>query len=267
MEILDCTFRDGGYTNNWKFDKKVVREGYRAISKSGIDIMELGFRSNKIHFDPKLYGAWRFCFEDDIREVTNGINGAKICVMSDFGKISINEFENVENSNVDMVRIAVHKNELRDCIELLGKIKNKGYQTSLQCMGYSRYTKKERQLLISTLNNVDIDYVYVADSYGSIYPFHIPSIFEPLLELDHIKVGFHPHNNIQMAFANTLEALRIGVKIIDTSIYGIGRGAGNLPTEILLSYLLKQGEKKYNVIPILNLIDQYFLEMKKSSPW
>ncbi len=91
--------------------------------------------------------------------------------------------------------------------------------------------------------------------------------FEPLLAIDRFKVGFHPHNNIQMAFANTLEAINLGVDIIDTSIYGIGRGAGNLPTEILLSYLIKQGNKKYNVIPVLNCIDRFFIDLIKKTPW
>jgi len=111
-----------------------------------------------------------------------------------------------------------------------------------------------------------MDYVYVADSYGSMLPFQIPAFFEPLLEAG-FRVGFHPHNNIQMAFANTLEAIRTGVHIIDSSIYGMGRGAGNLPTEIILSYLMRRSTNSYNVLPVLNCIERFFLDLRQETPW
>ena len=130
-------------------------------------------------------------------------------------------FNEKKESCIDMIRIAVHKNNIYNAIDLLEQIKNKGYITSLQCMGYSCYTEKEKTDLVNTLNNANLDYAYVADSYGSMFPFHIKEIFEPFLELDGVKIGFHPHNNIQMAFANTLEAIRVGVNIVDTTIFGI----------------------------------------------
>lgn len=267
FEILDCTIRDGGYVNNWMFSKELVRETYRALSKSGVTYVELGFRGSEKYFHPEKYGLWRFTPDALIKEVTHNINGAKIAVMGDFGKIDMEDLAPASESPVDLVRIAVHKDKLSGAISLLEKIKTKGYLTSLQCMGYSTYTEQERRELISGLKNTSIDYVYVGDSYGSIFPFQIQKLFEPLLEAGGFRVGFHPHNNIQMAFANSLEAIKTGVHIVDAAIYGMGRGAGNLPTEIILSYLLQQHKDEYNILPVLNCIERFFIDVHRETPW
>lgn len=267
IEILDCTIRDGGYVNNWIFSKELVRESYRALSKSGVTYVEIGFRGSDKYFHQEKCGLWRFTPDTLIDEVTNNINGAKIAVMGDYGKIDVEDFATASESPVDLVRIAVHKDKLSRAMGLLEKIKTKGYLTSLQCMGYSTYNEQEKRELLSALKSTSIDYVYIADSYGSIFPFQIAGLFEPLLEVGGFRVGFHPHNNIQMAFANSLEAIRAGVHIIDASIYGMGRGAGNLQTEIILSYLLQQQKNDYNVLPILNCIERFFIDLHRETPW
>ena len=267
IKILDCTIRDGGYLNNWNFDKKVVREVYRASSDAGIDIMEIGFKSGKKFFNRDIYGIWRFCDEEEIREVTKGIDGAKLGMMVDFGKVEISDILECDESVIEIIRVAVHKNKIPEALKLVEQIKDKGYETSLQMMGYSTFTKEERKDIINLLKNSYLDYAYIADSYGSIYPFQIRELFEPLMEIPHLKIGFHPHNSLQMAFANTLEAIKCGIQIVDGTMYGMGRGAGNLPIEILISYLQQQNPEKYNVIPILHCIDRYFLDLKKDTEW
>lgn len=267
LEILDCTIRDGGYLNNWWFDQKMVREVYRALSKSGVDYIELGFRGTTKYFDPTIFGAWRFTSEEDLRDVTEGIQGAKIVLMGDHGKIDIEDIDEKENSIVDLIRIAAHKNQIFNAIDFLDKVKSKGYMTSLQAMGFTGYTKKEKDDLKKAMKGSGLDYFYIADSYGSILPSEIQSLFDPFLNIDPIKIGFHPHNSLQMAFANTLEAIRIGVDIVDSTIYGMGRGAGNLPTEALIAYMQLQKHAKYNVIPILGCIEKYFVELAKEVPW
>jgi len=263
IKILDCTIRDGGYLNNWNFNKKLVREVYRAVSDAGIDIFEIGFKSKK----DNINGIWRFCKEEDLRDVTLGISGARIGVMIDFGKVDISQIPPISETVIDIVRVAVHKNKIPAALKLIDYIKQRGFTTSIQMMGYSTYTKKEQKDIVKLLENSNADYAYIADSYGSILPFQIKELFEPLLEIPGIKVGFHPHNSLQMAFANTLEAIKTGVDIIDGSIFGMGRGAGNLPIETIISYLQLQGTKKYNVIPILHCIDKYFMDLKREVDW
>jgi 4-hydroxy 2-oxovalerate aldolase len=245
----------------------LVREVYKALSKSGVDIVEIGFRGTEKYFERKKYGLWRFSDEQDIREVTEGIKGSKLAIMADFGKIDLSDFCNREESVVGLVRLAAHKDKVEDAIKLLENIKKKGYEVSLQAMGYSNYTPEERKDFVELLKKSDIDYAYVADSYGSIFPSQIKDLMAPLLELENIKIGFHPHNSLQMAFANTLEAINCGVDIVDSSIFGMGRGAGNLPTEIILAYMARNMPDKFNVIPVLNCIDMYFTRMQKEMNW
>lgn len=266
-QILDCTIRDGGYINNWGFEKSQVREIYRALSKSGVDIIEIGYRGTEKYFDPGKYGIWRFTSEEDLNEVTDGIEGSKISVMGDYGKIELNDFPNKDDSKVDMIRIAAHKNKIHDCLGFLSKIKSKGYISSLQAMGFTGYSLRERDELRKAIERSDVDYFYIADSYGSIFPDQIESLFEPFLNIEGLNVGFHPHNSLQMAFANTLEAMRIGVDIVDGSIYGMGRGAGNLPIETLIAYMQMNSHDRYNVIPVLSVLDKYFIELQKKKPW
>jgi len=267
LKILDCTLRDGGYINDWRFNKKTAREVYRSLSKSGVDVVEIGFRGSEKYFNKNKYGLWRFSKDDVIREVTNGIKGAKLAVMGDFGKIGIDDFLEAELTPVDIVRLAVHKNNLKPCVLLLEKIKKKGYQTSLNAMGYASYTLQERKDLASLVNESNLDFLYVADSYGSMLPDQVALLFEPMLEISTAKLGFHPHNNLQMAFANTLEAIKCGVHIIDCTLHGIGRAAGNLPTEVLILYLELSKRGKYNVIPVLNCVDTYFSPLRKEADW
>jgi len=267
VKVLDCTIRDGGYLNNWNFSKKLVREAYRAVSKAGVDIMEIGFRRNDKFFEEGA-GPWCFSTEDDIREVLGGIDGAKISVMVDVGRAESSDFLESKLSKIEMVRVAAHKDRIKEALRLLDSLKNKGYQVSLQAMGFTTYSELEKKNLIGDVRNSNIDYLYIADSYGSMYPDSIEKIFSPFRELKGIKMGFHPHNNLQMAFANTLQAIRCGTDIVDASIYGMGRGSGNLPLETIIAYLqLSSDSSKYNVIPVLSCIDRYFVDIKKEIPW
>ncbi len=269
LQILDCTIRDGGYLNNWNFDKKMVTEIIKALSQTGIDIIEIGFKTSEKYYDKDNYGPWRFCEEKDLQDVIKFIdkNNIKIGAMVDFGKISLQEISDKEDSYIDIIRVAAHKNRLDDALGLIKNIKLKGYATSLQMMGFSTFSKKERESVIKLIQNNKPDYAYIADSYGSILPYQINELFEPLLQIPDVKIGFHPHNNLQMGFANAIEAIRCGVDIIDGSMYGMGRGAGNLPIEIVLSYLQQKNKNKYNVMPVLHCIDKYFVDFKRNIGW
>lgn len=267
IEILDCTIRDGGYINNWNFDPKFVREVYRVLSKSGVHYVEIGYRGREKYFSRNEYGRWRFSCEEDIGSAVRGIAGAKLALMADYGRIEENDFCDAKDSSAEMIRLAVNKDNLKDGLSFLEKLKAKGYKVSLNAMGYTNYSAAERKHFIRLLKDSNIDYLYVVDSYGSLFPYQIRPIFEPILEKLQMKVGFHPHNSLQMAVANTLEAIRWGVHIVDSTIYGMGRGAGNLPTEIILSILEDVKKDRYNPLPVLDAIDRYFVSMQKNNAW
>jgi 4-hydroxy 2-oxovalerate aldolase len=267
LQILDCTLRDGGYVNHWRFDLKVARETYRALSSSGVDYVELGFRASRDRFDPAVYGPWRTTTEQSLRSATEGIEGPKIALMGNYGEIELDELEDGADSVAAMVRVAAHRSKVFEALDLLEKIKHKGYVTSLQAMAFTGYSKGEKADLLKAVGDAGLDYFYIADTYGSMVPNELKVHFEPFLELGTVRVGFHPHNNLQLAFANTLEAVRLGVDIVDCTLYGMGRGAGNLPTEALLAYLSTQGDERYNVVPILNCIDRYYVALRRQHPW
>ena len=267
IKVLDCTIRDGGYVNNWDFDLKLVRETYRALSKAGVDYVELGYHGTEKYFDVNKYGRFRFSAANNINHVCAGIDGAEVALMVDHGKYDIEDIVQYQDTPVRLIRAAFHKDKIAEALKLLHKVKQLGFAVSANFMGFASYTQAERDLMLVLLRDYPIDYAYVADTYGSMFPEQVTELFLPLLEIKTIKWGFHPHNNLQMAFANSLAAVKSGAQIVDGSIFGMGRGAGNLPTEILLSYLHHQKPDKFNVIPILNLIDCYYTNLHKKHNW
>jgi len=267
VKILDCTIRDGGYLNNWHFEFKLVRELYRAHSKSGIDFFEVGFRSTEKYFDPKKYGPWRFTPESLVSEVVEGISGAPISLMVDFGKTDIEDIPDREDSLVTMYRVAVHVDQVLKAIEYCDAIGKKGYITSIQLMGIVRYSDEDFIQILKPLHDSQITYIYFADSYGSLVPSDIKYFYDRL-SITGKQIGFHPHNNLQLAFANTLEAIKGGIGIVDGSTYGMGRGAGNLPIEILLSHLENKAQMdKYNTLAVLDIIDRYMFDLHNKLRW
>jgi len=267
VKILDCTIRDGGYLNNWHFDLKLVRELYRAHSRSGVDFVEIGFRSTDKYFDPGQYGSWRFTSEQLVSEVVKGISGPALSLMVDFDKVDIEDIPDRKNSIVSMYRVAAHKDKALSAVELCNVIADKGYITSIQLMGIVNYTDEDFRHILGPLGASIITYVYFADSYGSLLPSDIKDILDRL-SMTGKKIGFHAHNNLQLGFANTLEAIKNGVDIVDGTAYGMGRGAGNLPIEILLSHLENNSKtNKYNVLPVLDIIDRYMLDLHADLKW
>lgn len=263
FEILDCTIRDGGYLNNWDFDEKMVREMYRNISKSGIDIIEIGFRNIA---DADM-GMWFSVSEDRINNLFKGISGIEIALMVNYGKADIGNIPLCKESLVKVYRVACHRDKVLETIELCGQIRAKDYRVSIQLMDIGGYSQAEINSIIRPIAESSIDYVYFADSYGSLFPQDIKEYIN-ILRPTNKKIGFHPHNSLQLAFANTLEAINCGVNIIDGTIYGMGRGAGNLPLEVLITYLEKTlNNKRYNAMPIFDLIDRYFVSLKNKLDW
>lgn len=267
VELLDCTIRDGGYVNNWAFDRKLVRETYRALSKAGVDFVEIGYHGSDKYFDRQKYGEFRRTPADVVKEISKGIAGSPLSLMVDYGKYNLKDLEQYIDTPVKLVRIAFHRDKIKESLTEAMKIKKMGFMVSVNLMGYSSYTNDERDQLLALFHDLPVDYAYVSDTYGSMFPPQISEFYEPLVKIKHIKWGFHPHNNLQMAFANSLAAIDSGTHIIDSSIYGMGRGAGNLPTEIMLSFLQISNPERYNVIPVLNIIDHYYSELKKKYNW
>jgi len=266
-KILDCTIRDGGYLNDWAFEDTLVRDLYSAVSKSGTDYVEIGFRNSQEYVDTSKLGIWTTTPENVVERVVKNNSGSKISLMIDYGKEDLNCIPNSSESKVSLYRVAAHKNKILEALSLVEKIADKGYEVALQLMGVSRYNENDFVNIIKPIKESKLTYLYFADSYGSILPNEIKGYMEVLRETGKL-LGFHPHNNMQLALANTLEAIDLGIDIVDGTVAGMGRGAGNMQLETLIAFFQKSiSEEKYNVLPILELINRHFLSLKKKHPW
>lgn len=266
-KILDCTIRDGGYLNNWGFTEQLVSDLYGAVSKSGTDYVEIGFRSSEKYVDLKNTGIWRVTPEETIEKIVRNNSGSKISLMVDFAKFDLTDIPQSQESMVDLYRLAVHKNKIIDAVPLINQIADKGYEVALNLMGVTRYTDKDFQLITDPIKDSNLEYLYFADSYGSLLPHEVEKYIDLLSETEK-KLGFHPHNNMQLGLANTLQAINLGIDIVDGTVAGMGRGAGNMQLETLIAYCQRSiSEEKYNVLPILELINRYFISLKKECHW
>jgi 4-hydroxy 2-oxovalerate aldolase len=266
MKIIDCTIRDGGHLNNWDFDHNAVKAAYYAALKSGIDFFEIGYRFPYSH--PGL-GDYGYCKDDFLFSLVEANEKCKLLVM-----VNANTSDKVEFTDCDPkltpisgVRVAAYPYEYERAFKLIELLHSKGYLVYMNLMASSEITEEQYQQLKNWENKHLIGSIYFADSFGGFTPSDIPFFVNKLKEIGFNEVGFHSHNNLQMAFANSLKSIELGATFIDASIYGMGRGAGNLPIEILLGYLEKEGYKQYNTLPYLEVIERYFYPIFKKIEW
>jgi len=265
-KILDCTIRDGGLINNFYFDDEWVKNLYQSNLEAGIDYMEFGYKASINSFDINQYGKWKFSSEEDIRSIVGENNTKmKIAVMADVGRTDYKkDIICKKDSVIDMIRIATYSHTITEAIEMVEYCKEKGYETTVNVMAISNNSQDEILTFLDELGKSNVDYIYLVDSYGSFYPKQIQNLSEIYLSAAdkyNKQIGIHIHNNLQLAFANTLEALSKGVSLLDVTINGIGRGAGNCSSELLLGYM-DETSRDYNKMPIINFIEKYIVNMK-----
>lgn len=265
VKVLDTTIRDGGLCNNFEFTDEFVKELYKTNIKSGIDYMEFGYKSSKKMFDPKDFGKWKFCDEADLRSIVgDNISDMKIAVMADVGRCDFKtDFLPKSESVIDMVRVACYIHQIPAAIEMIEHFHSLGYETTCNIMAISQSSMNQIDEALQMLSKTNVDVIYLVDSYGSLYPENASELIKEYITIADKcdkKVGFHAHNNQQLAFANTIETLSYGVSYLDATAQGIGRGAGNCPMELLLGFLKNP---KYNLYSLLTFIERYMKPLKE----
>jgi 4-hydroxy 2-oxovalerate aldolase len=264
VRVLDCSIRDGGCCNAWQFPIDLVRRTYRALSASGVDYMEIGYRSSPGSYDRAVVGPWRFCDDDQLAEIVDDA-GIKLSVMLDWGKATIDDLQPRSASPVTMVRLACYARDIDGAIDLLHRAQDKGYEVMCNVMAVSTCTPGEVDGFLGKLHDSTIPNVALVDSFGAFYPHHVRYLirkYKNWLRPDQ-KLAVHLHNNQETAFANTIVAVEEGADIVDATILGIGRGAGNCPLELLLMYL---DASKYDVEPVLEL-SEAFTALRSELRW
>ena len=266
IKVVDCTIRDGGLVNNFYFDDEFVRNLYTANVAAGVEYMEFGYKASKEFFDVKEFGKWKFCDEQDIRDIVGDNNtDLKISVMADVGRTDYKkDIIPKTDSVIDMIRIATYINTIPAAIEMIHYCAEMGYETTINIMAVSTAAESELDLALDLLAQSEVGTIYLVDSYGSLYPEQIRRLADKYLKVAEKygkKVGIHAHNNQQLAFANTIEACTVGVSYLDATMSGMGRGAGNCNMELLLGFLRNP---KYSLNPVLKFLQNQMLPLKKT---
>ena len=266
IKVVDCTLRDGGLVNNFEFSDEFVKDLYRTNIKAGVDYMEFGYKASKDIFSKEDYGKWKFCEEEDIRAVVgNNDFDLKIAVMTDVGRTDFrNDILPKKDSVIDMVRTAAYIHQIPAAIEMIQDAHDKGYETTVNIMAISKVREEELDSGLEILAESDVDYIYLVDSFGAFYPEQIRRLTDKYMNIAEAhgkRIGIHAHNNQQLAFANTIEALANGASMLDATVSGMGRGAGNCYMELLLSFLRNP---KYNKMAIMNFVEKQMVQLKES---
>ena len=265
VKVVDATIRDGGLCNNFEFTDEFVRELYKTNIKSGVDYMEFGYKASRALFDENKFGKWKFCREEDIRGIVGeNVSDMKISVMADVGRCDYKmDFLPKSESVIDMVRVACYVHQIPAAVEMINYLHELGYETCCNIMAVSQANMNQMEEALEMVCDSGMDVVYLVDSYGSLYPENASALARNYLEAAEKagkKVGFHGHNNQNLAFANTIETMSYGISYLDATAQGMGRGAGNCAMELLLGFLKNP---KYNLYSLLIFIEKYMLPLRE----
>jgi len=266
IKVLDCTIRDGGLINNHHFNDKFVRAAYKAISEAKIDYMEMAYRACRTLTTDSDFGPWKYCDDNKILEVTDGIESdVKIAIMVDAHRIAEQEFKPVDESPVDVIRVATYVKDIDKAIAMAHKSHDLGYETTVNIMAISKEIEKDLIESLDQIAKCPADVVYVVDSFGYFYCEQIEYLVKLFKEhLPGKEIGIHCHNNQQLAFGNTIEGIIHNANYVDGSLYGIGRGAGNCPLELIMGFLKNP---KFQLTPVLKVIEDYMIPMLEEMEW
>lgn len=263
MKILDCTLRDGGYYTNWDFDDELVQKYIDCTNKLPIDYLEIGYRNPKLE---GYYGKYFFCNLSVLKKFRKESN-KKISIMLNQKSVTEDNVVSIlepAKEFIDLVRIALDPSKIEETIPIAKKINELGVDLALNVMYASQWCNDDKFISsLSHLNSI-CKYIYFVDSYGSMFPEDVRNICQNLSS--NITSGFHGHNNMQMGLSNTLEALKFEVGIVDSTITGMGRGAGNLSTELLLTVLNKRENLDVDFDSLSRIVSDFTL-LKNKFGW
>jgi len=269
IKVLDCTIRDGGLINDHMFDDKFVKAVYDTCVAANIDYMEFGYKADKAMYARDKFGDWKFCDEDDIRRIVgDNPTDLKLTVMADAERCDYHkDILPKDKSVIDVIRVAGYIHQIPLVIDMIKDAADKGYETTLNLMAVSTVQDRDLGGALDAVAQSPVGTVYLVDSFGAFYSEQIRDlalIYLSALEGTGKEVGIHTHNNQQLAYANTIEAIIVGANRVDATINGIGRGAGNCPLELLLGFLKNP---KYQMRPVLECVRDVFMPLSSKIEW
>lgn len=265
MKILDCTLRDGGYYTNWDFNSGIVDSYIKAMNELPIDYIEIGYRNNPSkeylgQFGYTPVSVLKYLRERCIKKLVVMLN-EKSTLPTDLGRL-LKPIQGL----ADMVRIAIDPQNFDRAILLAQAVKDMGFEVGFNVMYMSKWSEMDG--FLPKLKKIDgvADLFCMVDSFGGITPMEVKNILTEVRKYTSVPVGFHGHNNLQLSLINTLIAIEGGIDYVDATVTGMGRGAGNLKMELLLTYLNKHDGLKVD-FNVLGDVITSFAPLKEKYGW
>lgn len=270
ITTLDCTIRDGGLVNDHYFSYEFVRAVYEANVAAGVEYMEIGYKNSDRLFPRDANGPWKFCDEEDIRKVVGDKPSptTKLSCMIDAAKSDWKTAVLPKRDSVlSMIRVAFYDYQTDEAVDMIEDAYEKGYEVSANLMAITTVDDKSLEVVLERIGKTHANIIVIVDSFGTMTPSLTRHLLYKYLESARESgksVGIHAHNNMQLAFANTFLAAEHGATLLDASIGGLGRGAGNCQMELLLPVL--KG-KNYKVRPIVECLEKEFVPLRRKLDW
>ena len=271
FKILDCTLRDGGYHNNWRFSRKLINAYLGCMSKQGIELIELGFRFLNQN---KLRGETAYTKENYIKKlkIPKNLSIGVMINASDFlnnsspiSRLCRETFPELKKSKIKFVRLACHYKEIFYIEPIINWLKRRNVVVTVNLMQISELSQKQLIKASSYLSNKKVDVLYIADSLGSLKPNQIFNIIKLIKKKWKKELGIHTHDNLKQALKNTIKAKTLGTNWLDATVLGMGRGPGNTKTEELLKAVKTKNSGNFKHIH--NLRNKFFNPLKKKYRW
>lgn len=271
IRLLDCTLRDGGYINDWAFGRDALTSVFERLVGAGVDVIEVGFLDARRPFDENR------SIMPDTKSATRIYGGiqkgnAIVVGMIDYGTCPVENLEPCENTVLDGIRVIFKKHLMREALQFCAEVKALGYKVFAQAVSITSYSDTELLTLIGLVNDVRPFAMSMVDTYGLLHQNNLMHIFEVADRhlSPEIALAYHAHNNFQMGYANSISVLHADTKrdiMVDGSLYGMGKSAGNAPVELIAMYMNEHCGKAYDVSQLLEAIETNILDIFRVTPW
>ncbi len=272
LKVLDCTIRDGGLVTDHQFSDELVRAVYETCIAAGIDTMEIGYKNSPRLFPKSDFGPWRHCDEKDLERVVGGhdpiATRLKLSAMADAEKSDWKtQIVPCDQSPLDMIRVAFYAHQVSEAVEMITHAHELGYETMANLMAVSNITETEIDTVLDAIAPSPAGTMVIVDSFGHLYREQIGILYKKYakaMEGTGKEIGIHAHNNQQLGFANTIEAIILGANRADATMAGLGRGAGNCPMELLLGFLRNP---KFKLRPVVQVLRDFIEPLRATAVW
>ncbi len=270
IQINDCTIRDGGYLFAKNSPEKFIEGVFAGLLSSNIDIIEVGFLQDVVSGEALVYGN----SGDALKNLPQNADASRFTGFCDNSRYSIENLDECNHKAFEYLRISFAKHECDSALGFVAAAKEKGYKVFANPMDAPSYTKEERSEMIAKVNAIKPYAFSIVDTFGTMYLNDLKEIFTQTdSELDKdIRIGLHSHNNLQLSNALAEYMIDLAIEedrdiVVDSSLYGMGRGAGNASTEVLAEYLNKKQKANYNLEQLFNTIENYIIPYSTDIKW